>query len=463
LLLCSKKPLASRRVWRGRTLLVGLAALGCGGPNEDLPKDRVWTSPHFRYAARADDTSVCSPVVDQLEAHLQVLGDYLGLTWTGGQISYYKFRDYDDFRSDSGCLTSAGACARPAEVLSPRVLDGHELVHIYTGPLGHPPALFEEGIAEALAPVGRRFMAPERSWRDILAMPRLPDGAWPDLDYSAGGWFVTHVLRRYGPAPFLAFYRAAAANPAAEDIAWQFREVYGAELDDVWREAQVSTPRLPGIPVWECTTAEPMGLGGDAIPVKQSCDGRGAYAGLELPTPTTVTWTDDSKLDFSVSECTGQGGLYTLLSNDSYVPGAMALAAGKYYVAPGLLRVTTKLREAEGMLGPDCAALTPLGVGPDSSDPLVFVIADSAVPWFATLEPTLGSTVRLALDPRRPFGERTATVEACDTCQGPCRPIDATSDIEVSSRVVLRFSNLASFEGATVVRLQTGGAGSAPR
>jgi hypothetical protein len=85
---------------------------------------------------------------------------------------------------------------------SPRVLDDHEPIHVYTGPLGHPPALFEEGLAEALAPRGRSFMAPQQSWRDILATPRQPDGIWPAVDHAGGAWFITHLMRRFGPERF---------------------------------------------------------------------------------------------------------------------------------------------------------------------------------------------------------------------------------------------------------------------
>jgi hypothetical protein len=106
-------------------------------------------------------------VVDQLEAHLQEISRYLGLAWTGGPIDYYKFRDHEDFHANSGCHPSATACAKPTDVRSTRALDGHELIHVYTGPLGHPPAFFEEGLAEALAPEGRSFMAPSSTISSI--------------------------------------------------------------------------------------------------------------------------------------------------------------------------------------------------------------------------------------------------------------------------------------------------------
>jgi hypothetical protein len=46
-----------------------------------------------------------------------------------------------------------------------------------------------------------------------------------------------------------------------------------------------------------------------------------------------------------------------------------------------------------------------------------------------------------------------AMVEACDTCQGPCQVIDVLSEAQVSSGMVLRFTNLTGPDGATRTRL----------
>jgi hypothetical protein len=50
-------------------------------------------------------------------------------------------------------------------------------------------------------------------------------------------------------------------------------------------------------------------------------------------------------------------------------------------------------------------------------------------------------------------GLTAATVEVCDTCQGPCRIIDLLSEAQVSSGMVLRFTNLTATDGATRTRL----------
>ena len=46
-----------------------------------------------------------------------------------------------------------------------------------------------------------------------------------------------------------------------------------------------------------------------------------------------------------------------------------------------------------------------------------------------------------------------ATVEACDTCQGPCRLIEIGTQLQVSNGTVLRFTNLTAPDGASVATL----------
>jgi hypothetical protein len=439
-------------------LLLCALVLSCNGPHLDLPKDQIWTSPHFRYAARADDSGVCSGVVDQLEAHLQTLTTYLGLPWTGGVIDYYKFRDLADFQSNSGCPPAAGGCNSSSsagpDVRSPMPLHGHELVHIYTRALGIPPALFAEGLAEALSPEGRAFPAPSQSWRDILGASSQ-DGLVASIDYWGGGWFVTYLLNKFGPAPFLDFYRAAASHQAAAAIAQQFQNVYGLSLDDVWRQAQASSPTLGGVPVWECASAEPIVMGGSAASLADRCDGRGRFAGLELPTATTFTWFGGETMSgFNISRCSTNGGLYIELTETSGASAAIAFPAGKYYVASADFPGTLGFRDASGVVSSDCNSLTPLVLPAQNVGLMILLFADSSVPWYAMPQIANGNSFRLQRIADYWYQQTmVAQVEACDTCQGPCQILDPASEAQLSNGMVLRFTNLTALEGATVVRM----------
>jgi hypothetical protein len=480
---------APRRAWapdevpqRGRAFAVILCTLvwGCdGGPPApyvpDLPNDQIWTSPHFRYASRAGDPDVCSGVVDQLEAHLQAVNGYLGLTWQGGVINYYKFRDNNDLSRNAGCGDFAAGCAFGAlDVRSTAALHDHELIHAYMSHLGRPPALFEEGIAEALAPDRWTFAADtEWNWRDILAISRVGHARLDPEIYSAGGWFVSYLLRYFGPGPFLSFYSASGqtANVSATEIATHFKTAYGRELDDVWSEAKTNAPFLPGVPVWGCASAKPMVLDGDASPLAGSCDGTGNFGALELSVPTTFTWADNPDIEFGIADCSRVDGLYTAFSESPGV-GTVAFPAGRFYVAPGYTfvhdpagnpavgtytRATVRFLNASGVLGPDCNSLTPLVLTKDSAEDYDVAIANSAVPWFAKPQISEGSSFHL----KRLRDYRTLTsylgmvamVELCDTCEGPCQIMDSTSEWPVSNGMVLRFTNLNAREGVTVTRL----------
>ena len=61
--------LTAKRIAARPVAALVVVGAGCGGNPIDLPDGQVWTSAHFRYAARADDQGVCDGVVDRLEAH----------------------------------------------------------------------------------------------------------------------------------------------------------------------------------------------------------------------------------------------------------------------------------------------------------------------------------------------------------------------------------------------------------
>jgi hypothetical protein len=442
-------------------LLLGLSALACNGSHKtvhvDLPKDQVWTSPHFRYAARADDPEVCGGVVDELEIHLQALTTYLGLPWNGGVISYYKFRDLADYQTNSPCPTGTGGCTKiPPEVHSPLTLHGHELVHIYMsmGSGVRPPGLFEEGIAEALSPEGRTFPAPRESWREVMAIPP-PEEESPVLpNYWSGGWFVSYLLRHFGPAPFVTFYKAATSDHSASAIAQAFQNAYGLSLDDVWSQAQASTPRIAGIPVWECVSAEPLAFGEAGTSLSDRCDGRGHFARLDLAKPTAFTWSGSDTTGFAVSSCSVEQWLYTAMPLADLFGGTVALPAGKYYVSPFEgSQGTVSFGQASGVLASDCHSLSPLVLRDTGPSSLRVAIANSDVPWFAMPEMP-GSTSFTLTNRSYPNAEATAaTVEVCDTCEGPCRTLALLSEAQISNGMVLRFTNLTALDGATQNRL----------
>jgi hypothetical protein len=436
--------------------LFGVFVVSCYDPN--LPDGQVWTSQHFRYAARADDSKVCGTVVDQLEAHLQAIDDYLGLTWTHGSIGYYKFLDSADFRSNSECPSSAIACATPRQDLrTTRILDGHELVHVYMRPIGEPSPFFEEGLAEALSPEGRTFVAPDKSWRDIVAVPRGQD---EPLNYTAGGWFVSYLLQTFGPARFVAFYRAV-LDPAPAAVAAQFSSIYGLDLDAVWDQARASKPKLSGVPVWECASARPM-VQGDTL--SEGCDGTGAFAGIDLAQPTALR-SHAKKLDYIIATCSEQGGLYSELPYCGDTEGLVSLPTGKYYLVTGRYMYPPRIipfTEIPDLLGTDCASLSAVDMRSWQDTvwlkSFVFSIANSAEAVYVKLQFDEGDVLDLKRELDHSTSAETmagATVEVCDSCQGPCHVVDYGAPLRVSNGTVLRLTNVTGPMGSTVAILGT--------
>jgi hypothetical protein len=440
-----------RRAARAAVLTV--CVIGCGGGGPNLPNGQTWSSTHFIYSARAGDTGACDGVTDRLEAHFALLNAYLGLTWPGGAIRYYKYQDAADLGAHSDCPPLAIACSNDHIVQSPLTLDGHELVHVYVRHLGRPPAMFEEGLAEALSPRGRVFSAPTQSWRDVLSTPALAGGVPPPIAYWGGAWFVSHLLRWQGGAvPFVALYSALAQDADEAAVASAFQQVYGAALDDVWQHAQSSDPAEEGVPLRECA-ADTIVLGGATADLRDRCDGRGSFATFTLAAEDAVAWQAVTLTSgFNVASCDLGHELDAEWLAGALETGALALPAGSYYVAPMAGTGALGLVEAPNAVARGCVDAAPLLL-PAASDSLTLAIGDSPDAWFVRLHPERAASVTLARawdDPIVP-NVMSATVEICD-CSTPCQPFDNAVATPVADGQVLRISGLTAPAGATVVR-----------
>jgi hypothetical protein len=434
---------------------LGAASVGCSDDGFNLPTGQSWSSAHFAYSARAGDSAVCASVVDQLEAHFALVNAYLGLTWPGGVIDYYKYVDAADLATHSDCPPEAVACSSERNVQSPLVLDGHELVHVYVRHLGRPPAMFEEGLAEALTPRGRVFPAPTETWRQVLDTPPLAGGVPPPIAYWGGAWLTSYLLRTFGPASFVALYAALARDADETAVATAFQQVYGAALDDVWDQARQQAPSEQGEPIWECA-ADPLSLGGAPAELGDRCDGRGGYATFSLTETSALTWHDVTlSSGFNVAGCDPVQQLFVqqLAWTGPIEVGALALPAGTYYLASMAGAGAVGLSAAPNVVAPACADAAPFALPPSSSN-LTLAIGDGPGPWFAKLHPTGSATVTLARewdDPTVP-DVTAATVEICADCSTACQPFDSSVAVPVADGQLLRLSGLSAPGGATVAR-----------
>src|SRR4051812_17657372 len=128
-----------------------LASCGQEAP-PGLPSDIEWRSEHFVYHARAEDPDVCPSLLDQMERHFEVIRAATGVPWPEGRmIHYYKFRDASDYQAAAGCPKNSGGCARDGTAYAYEALHEHELIHPYFEPLGYPPRILSEGVADLLS------------------------------------------------------------------------------------------------------------------------------------------------------------------------------------------------------------------------------------------------------------------------------------------------------------------------
>lgn len=207
-------------------LFLAAIATACGGTDDNhLPADVHWSSAHFDYYTRAGDSSVCESVTETLERHRKAVIGYLGLPDGDERIDYRKFRDARDYLSSSSC-PDAGACTVEEHLETPLVLDEHELIHAYLRPVGRPPALLAEGVAQALSCLGLPSEKPDArlEWRDAVAR-----GATREV-YPLARWFVGYLLSASEPKVFLELYAGDWSRGTPDEIAKRFESAYGRSL-----------------------------------------------------------------------------------------------------------------------------------------------------------------------------------------------------------------------------------------
>ena len=178
----------------------------------------------------------------------------------GQPLEYRKYRDRAHLRRVTGRTTNG--FAEPGTVrfhtIWPR--DNHEVVHtVVILTLGHPPALFNEGIAVAHStdPSGG-VLAPRWNGRDldVIAKEQLLAGRIPVLDrvlespgffgageelmYPLAGSFVRYLIDHHGLPAMKMYLHGSAFGDSAARTRTAFLAAYGITLDAAWSAWQES-------------------------------------------------------------------------------------------------------------------------------------------------------------------------------------------------------------------------------
>jgi hypothetical protein len=366
-------------------VIAGVGGAGCG---PDLP-DRYWRSDNVRYFSRSDDDAVCPAILDELEAHGQAIADALMIGRT--TVTYYKFRDQQDFDAHFDCDPNGPACATNATAFTPVDFDRHELIHAYLGPYGEPPWLLSEGAAVALS--CQRFPRPSGSWRDAYARAHTDQAL-----YAAGGWLVGYLLQRFPARLFPRLYNRLAINATADELAKAFTDVYCTDpmscidLDAVWAAA-IGGEEQPMRCPWECPTtgAEQRAafvVDGQPHPLIPVCAGGTLQRSVAVPGAGLSRWRVEGAGRFELRSCNGTETSLTSVPGTSG-PGELIepLAGGAYFVEAevetgGAPFLTATVTPGEGLSWSDCAAAPVLPDDLGSLSTLALFYPRSATPQF---------------------------------------------------------------------------------
>lgn len=429
---------------------VALPLMGCEGDAHAPPI--AWVSEHFEYSKDADETSVCEGVMGELERHRAVIIGFLGLPTQmlrEKKIAYRKFSTLADLHDRSSCPDYSKACATGPLIETLLALDGHELVHSYLSPIGRPPDLLIEGIANALSCAGPPPPeGPVVTWQQALAADaQSPVREERMIPYRSGARFVAHLIVRHGVARFIQLYTTVAQNASASTFAETVRRIYGQEVDHLWQESQDPRTRTDCLNVWQCSLPAPP-LQHEQIEVPaRGCDGSGLHQPVTLTAPSGIDWSrvpDDHW--FYVRDC-APGSFATVEVLPLYPNDVMVaeVPASTYVLerALGDRPVTFSFRPPQARERCEDAPLD------DQSDRrgMNLTVWNSSPVWYWRLR------IAKAIPVYR-IDRSEAQLHACQSCDGPCTTLMNSNDRNtIGPDLILRIEPPSIDTGLTQIQL----------
>jgi hypothetical protein len=242
-------------------ILIASALLLPGGCRESTslsPADVLSVrleSAHYVYLLSAGDD------VDEAwqETYHEWLVGQLGVA-PEEKIEYRKYRDRAHLRAVTGRTTNGFAEPGTMRMHTIWPIDNHEVVHtIVVTTLGHPPALFNEGIAVAhhMNP-SAGILQPRWNGRslDEIAAEHLVSGRLPALDrllesrrffehdpemmYPVSGSFVRYLIDEHGWPAMKTYLNGRDFDDSAAATRAAFLAAYGFSVDQAWTEWRAS-------------------------------------------------------------------------------------------------------------------------------------------------------------------------------------------------------------------------------
>lgn len=239
-----------------------LTLLGCGllvscgggptGPSAAHPAlTQVANSAHYIARSAPGDTVD----LDWQEQYYTWLESALQLQ-PSPRLEYHKYRDRAHMEALTGKVTNGFAEAGTLRFHTIWPVDNHEGVHtLVILQLGHPPALFNEGVAVAhQTNPAQDIWTPRWNGTDVHVLARQYDqtGRLPALGsllatsrffdhdtnvtYPCAGSFVRYLIDTHGLDTFKTFLAAAGFEDPPSRTETRFLAAYGRPLAGVWAE-----------------------------------------------------------------------------------------------------------------------------------------------------------------------------------------------------------------------------------
>lgn len=173
------------------------------------------------------------------------------------KLQYYKYRDNEHIKLLTGKSGNGFAEVGTYKFHTICFIDSHECVHIVVSQLiGHPPALFNEGIAVAHQSYFYSYPDFTPGWNgedfNQIAKDHYQSGNLPSLDellgvytywdYSSGitypvsGSFVRYLIDNYGIEKMKSLISISDFHDTKEKIHGNFYEIYEFTIEDAWSE-----------------------------------------------------------------------------------------------------------------------------------------------------------------------------------------------------------------------------------
>ena len=230
----------------------GSSESGPAGPSTPAPAlTEITTSAHYVvHAAPGDaiDTAWQDAYYEWMLPALQLQ--------SSGRLDYHKYRDRAHLLALTGRDTNGFAEPGTTRFHTIWPIDNHEGVHtVVILQIGHPPALFNEGIAVAhqTDPV-RGVLTPRWNGADLHALARDYDATGrlpglssllastdffrfdPNITYPCAGSFVRYLIDRHGLTTFKAYVASATFQDAPTATESRFLAAYSRSISELWED-----------------------------------------------------------------------------------------------------------------------------------------------------------------------------------------------------------------------------------